>query len=259
MGAGSPMGKMSSFGTAVLCSVTLHGALLVLLIWGWVPEYRPRDVVQPRYIEASLLADIPKAKPVAKPPVAPPSPPPPKVDRQREQLQKQQEAARQAEQKRQQDQQRKLAEQKRQQEQKRQADAQRKREEEARRKAREAELAQAISQEEAVSESLEDSELVSTYEAYIQELIGSYWSRPPSARNGMQVELQIQLAPTGRVISVAVTRSSGNGAFDRAAEQAVYKVERFERLQELANTSRATFERQFRRFKLVFRPEDLRQ
>ncbi len=252
------MGKMSSFGTAILCSVALHGALLVLLIWGWVPEYRPRDVAQPRYIQASLLADIPKAKPVTKP-VAQPSPPPPKVDRQKEQQQKQQEVARQVEQKRQQDQQRKLAEQKRQQEQKRQAEAQRKREEEALRKVREAELARAISQEEAVSESLDDSELVSTYEAYIQELIGSYWSRPPSARNGMQVELQIQLAPTGQVISVAVTRSSGNGAFDRAAEQAVYKVERFERLQELASTSRATFERQFRRFKLVFRPEDLRQ
>ncbi len=252
------MGKMSSFGTAILCSVALHGALLVLLIWGWVPEYRPRDVVQPRYIQASLLADIPKAKPVAKP-VAQPAPPPPKVDRQKEQQQKQQEIARQVEQKRQQDQQRKLTEQKREQEQKRKAEEQRKREAEALRKVREAELARAISQEEAVSESLDDSELVSTYEAYIQELIGSYWSRPPSSRNGMQVELQIQLAPTGQVISVAVTRSSGNGAFDRAAEQAVYKVERFERLQELANTSRATFERQFRRFKLVFRPEDLRQ
>lgn len=257
MGAGSPMGKVSSFGTAVLCSAVLHGTLLVLLIWGWSPEYRPRDVVQPRYIQASLLADVPKAKPVAKP-VAQPSPPPPKVDRQKEQ-QQQQEVARQAEQKRQLDQQRKLTEQKRQQDQKRKADEQRKREEEALRKVREAELARAISQEEAVSESLDDSELVSTYEAYIQELIGSYWSRPPSSRNGMQVELQIQLAPTGQVISVAVTRSSGNGAFDRAAEQAVYKVERFERLQELANTSRATFERQFRRFKLVFRPEDLRQ
>lgn len=252
------MGKVSSYGAAIVCSVALHGLLLFLLIWGWVPEYRPRDVAQPRYIQASLLAELPRAKPVAKP-VARPAPPPPVVDRQKEQQQKQQEVARQVEQKRVQEQQRKQADQKRQQDQKKQAEDRRKREEEALRKQREAELARAISQEEAVSESLDDSELVSTYEAYIQELISSNWSRPLSSRNGMQVELQIQLAPTGQVISVAVTRSSGNGAFDRAAEQAVYKVERFERLQELATASRTTFERQFRRFKLIFRPEDLRQ
>ena len=82
-----------------------------------------------------------------------------------------------------------------------------------------------------------------------------YWSRPPSARNGMEALLQIQLIPTGEVVSVSVLKSSGNAAFDRSAINAVQKAASFPELQSLPTRE---FEKTFRRFRLLFRPEDLR-
>ncbi len=82
-----------------------------------------------------------------------------------------------------------------------------------------------------------------------------YWSRPPSARNGMEALLSLQLVPSGDVVSVSLVRSSGSAAFDRSAINAVEKAGSFP---ELARLPRAEFERSFRRFSLLFRPEDLR-
>jgi colicin import membrane protein len=71
----------------------------------------------------------------------------------------------------------------------------------------------------------------------------------------MEVLLALQLIPTGEVVSVTVVRSSGNTAFDRSAINAVEKAERFPELQNLPSRE---FEKTFRRFRLLFRPEDLR-
>ena len=67
--------------------------------------------------------------------------------------------------------------------------------------------------------------------------------------------LAVQLVPTGDVISVSVLRSSGNAAFDNSAVNAVKRANRFPELQNLPS---AEFEKSFRRFQLLFRPEDLR-
>jgi TonB family protein len=61
------------------------------------------------------------------------------------------------------------------------------------------------------------------------------------------------LAPTGEVVDVTVTDSSGSEAFDRSAIVAVRKAERF-----LVPEDRRQFERNFREFTVLFRPEDLR-
>ncbi|MFZ2209724.1 MAG: cell envelope integrity protein TolA [Porticoccaceae bacterium] len=99
---------------------------------------------------------------------------------------------------------------------------------------------------------------VSTYGDYVRDRIAGNWSRPPSARRDMQVELQIRIVPTGQVMGVAVTRSSGDPAFDQSAVSAVERAGRFDRLQELARKDPLLFEQYFRKFTLVFRPEDLR-
>ena len=99
------------------------------------------------------------------------------------------------------------------------------------------------------------SEMSASFVALIQQTVVNYWSRPPSARNGMEVELAIQLIPTGEVVSVTVIRSSGNTAFDRSAVNAVQKAGAFPELQKLPN---GEFEKTFRRFRLLFKPEDLR-
>jgi colicin import membrane protein len=91
--------------------------------------------------------------------------------------------------------------------------------------------------------------------ALIQQTVVNYWSRPPSARNGMECELVVQLIPTGEVVSVTVLRSSGNSAFDASAVNAVKRAGAFPELQKLPS---AEFEKNFRRLNLIFRPEDLR-
>jgi colicin import membrane protein len=98
-------------------------------------------------------------------------------------------------------------------------------------------------------------EMSASFAGLIQQTVTNYWSRPPSARNGMEVELRIQLIPTGEVVSVTIIRSSGDSAFDRSAVNAVEKAGAFPELQKLPN---AEFEKTFRRFTLLFKPEDLR-
>lgn len=95
-----------------------------------------------------------------------------------------------------------------------------------------------------------------SYKQVIFNRVRDNWSRPPSARTGMKCELLIEIVPTGRVVSVTVVESSGNSAFDRSAEQAVYKAESFPELKEM---SPSTFEKYYRRFHLIFNPQDLRQ
>ena len=69
----------------------------------------------------------------------------------------------------------------------------------------------------------------------------------------MQAVLRVFLVPTGEVTSVVVEESSGNDAFDQSALLAVRKAERFE-----VPADSSQFERNFREFTVVFRPEDLR-
>ena len=91
--------------------------------------------------------------------------------------------------------------------------------------------------------------------ALIKQAVIGRWTRPPSARNNMVAILEIALVPTGDVVGVTVLESSGNVAFDSSAVNAIEKVARFS---EVKSLERAVFERDFRRFQLIFRPEDLR-
>jgi colicin import membrane protein len=93
---------------------------------------------------------------------------------------------------------------------------------------------------------------VQSYQASIYDLVRKNWSRPPSARNGMQARFVVELIPTGEVLSVALVDSSGNGSFDRSAEQAIRRARRFD-----VPKDNELFEANFRRFYFLFRPEDL--
>jgi colicin import membrane protein len=117
------------------------------------------------------------------------------------------------------------------------------------------ELADAIADEDSRSVAVTAEEMSASYAALIRDTVVNYWSRPPSARNGMEALLAIQLVPTGEIVSVTVVRSSGSAAFDRSAMNAVEKAGSFP---ELRNLPPREFEQTFRRFQLLFRPEDLR-
>ncbi|MCR8921140.1 TonB family protein [Dasania sp. GY-MA-18] len=119
-----------------------------------------------------------------------------------------------------------------------------------------ADIADAISDEQETQQELTEAELANSLIALITQAIERNWSRPASARNGMEAELVLDLVPTGEVINVSVVKSSGNVAFDRSAVAAVKRARQFPELQQLPPK---VFQEQFRRLRMKFKPEDLRR
>ena len=106
--------------------------------------------------------------------------------------------------------------------------------------------------EEIGRQAVTNDEQILAYIGQVQRDIVSRWSRPPSARNGMQAVLRVRLVPTGEVVDVGVEQSSGNEAFDRSALLAVERSARFQ-----VPSDPNLFEKNFRSFTVLFRPEDL--
>lgn len=99
-----------------------------------------------------------------------------------------------------------------------------------------------------------ENDIVSQYMALIQQLVQENWIIPPSARNGMAALVEIRTTPVGDITSYSVIQSSGDPSFDRSVLQAVASVGNLQELRDLPN---AVYERNFRRFNLLFQPEDL--
>ena len=137
---------------------------------------------------------------------------------------------------------------KREAEKRREEQAQRERES---RQQREREDAQDAAAAEAASS---EFELIQSATGLIQQLVTENWSRPPSARNGMRAIIQIKMLPTGELVDVKITQSSGDPAFDRSAENAVYRAAPFA---ELTALPIRVFNQNFRTLSLIFQPEDL--
>ena len=79
------------------------------------------------------------------------------------------------------------------------------------------------------------------------------WARPPSARKGMTVVLQINMLPDGTVTAVKVAKSSGDASFDSSAVAAVKNIGRLTEMQGLKPNEFNPY----RSFKMTFTPEDL--
>lgn len=79
------------------------------------------------------------------------------------------------------------------------------------------------------------------------------WTRPPSARINMTVQLQVNMLPDGTITNVSVSRSSGDVPFDNSAVAAVKNIGR---LTEMQGLSPQDFQ-PYRSFKMTFTPEDL--
>ena len=233
------MPTFRDYSLPLLLAFGVHAAVALALSHGWKPPAVEPRIIKPDIVNAALLVlERPKPAPAPRPTPAPTPPatkpeqpvaevPKPKVDP--------------------------LAEQRREQE---EAERERQREEEARQKRLNA-LAESAFEEALERELMDlgqdaDEPATLTYIDGIYRAVVANWSRPPSARNDMEAHLQVELIPTGEVVSVTVTSSSGNSAFDRSAEAAVRKARRFE-----VPSETRLFERHFRSFVLLFKPQDL--
>ena len=95
-------------------------------------------------------------------------------------------------------------------------------------------------------------EEISFFSNLIRDQVIMNWKQPSSVQKGMTAEILITLVPTGEIIQVNLTKSSGNQAFDNSALNADQKVSKFENL----DMGRKLFDNHFRKFTLVFNPEN---
>lgn len=275
-----------TFSLPTFLSVFLHGTLLVLFLGNWDFFKSDEEPYKPHYVTATLVDLQPKAK------AAPQQRKEQILDskayedlknnkKQDEQRRKEAEALVQS----QREQQAKAAEAEKQKQQKikeeqaraakakaAQAEAEKKKQAEAEAQRKAEALKKTLREQEAQAEQrriqaarqLEakhiaesnDEANVKSYNELLSERVAQNWSRPPSARAGMVAIFNIDMLPNGQVIGVQLAKSSGNSAFDNAAEQAIKKVERFIEIKDIPID---VFERNFRHFQFAFNPEDLRQ
>ena len=97
-----------------------------------------------------------------------------------------------------------------------------------------------------------DLEKVMYFSSLIRDQIMSNWREPKSSKVGLKTEFIISLVPTGEVIDVSLTKSSGDKAFDQSALLAINKVNRFYDLE----MPRKLFDENFRNFTVVFSPKE---
>ena len=237
---------MQSYALPLFGAVLFHVLVAAFVIQGFESQDDIAEVVTPKVVNAKLLVIEPPKKvtavPAKQPVVRPAEPPAPKPrpepkEVKQDSVDRDDAAAKAA-----------------------QAERQRKEREAQRRQERLAALGELA--DDSLQRSLEaeaqqmldaqNAQQVRTYQAGIYDLVRKNWSRPPSARNGMQARFVVELIPTGELLSVALVDSSGNAAFDRSAELAIRRAKRFS-----VPADNTVFEANFRRFYFLFRPEDL--
>ncbi|MCY3822136.1 MAG: cell envelope integrity protein TolA [Gammaproteobacteria bacterium] len=235
------MDVFRDYSLPLLLAIGIHAGAALALSQGWKPPPAEPQAIRPDIVNAALLVlERPKPKPAPRPAPPPPAPKPePKPEPRVTEIPKPKVDP--------------LAEQRRREE---EAERERQREEQARKERLEAlaesAFEQALEQEmmEIGNDGLDAASM--SYVDGIYRAVVANWSRPPSARNDMETQLRVELIPTGEVVSVTVISSSGNSAFDRSAEAAVRKARRFDVPGEIR-----LFERHFRSFVLLFKPQDL--
>ena len=270
-----------SYLPSALISIIAHAVLIFLIVKG-VSFYEQTAPKHPVYIKATLVDLKTQAQASSSTPTNKSKPQQADIEKQNQQQKMAQEQVKLEQAKLEQAKKEKAALLKKQQEEnekqlkekqlkeKQVAEQQKREQEEKERKERERQVKQSFEEQlaqekqrlnaeleaEALAQQAQQDQLLSqSYASIIRQRVEENWSRPLSARKSMEAELSIVLIPTGEVIDVIVTKSSGNSAFDQSAVQAVKKVGQFEALKTMPSR---LFEKEFRKFKLVFKPQDLR-
>ncbi|HEB54985.1 MAG TPA: cell envelope integrity protein TolA [Gammaproteobacteria bacterium] len=65
---------------------------------------------------------------------------------------------------------------------------------------------------------------ISKYLGQIKNAVTRHWTLPAQEVKGLRCEVKVRIIPNGEVIDVQIIKSSGNLAFDRSVETAVYRA-----------------------------------
>jgi colicin import membrane protein len=94
----------------------------------------------------------------------------------------------------------------------------------AERKAAEKALQDQLTAERAALDAARNQQILGQYTAAMRQKVERNWIQPPSFRVGLSCTVRVQLMPGGDVASVQIVQSSGDAAYDRSVEAAVYRA-----------------------------------
>lgn len=209
-------------------------------LWSSLPALAPKPVPQPEPEPAPLPEPEPQPKPVPKPEPKLEQPKPVKADIELKDKKKEKEKKRKEEERKKAEAEKKLKDQVLKEQQDR-LEA----EQEALNKQRAAEAArQQMSAQAAAQRLMNDA--ISRISSHIRRFI----IMPPDVVGNPQAEFEVSLIPTGEVLNVKLSRSSGNPAYDNAVERAIRKASPLPLPTDPALVGR------FRELKLKFRPNE---
>ena len=252
--------KPQNYTVAIAVSLLLHSAVAFLLFWKW-PEVKKVMEPAPKHVTAEVIQVESAAEKERKQ----------KIESKRRQderaalqRKKQQElqAKQQAEAKKKEQQvlkEKALAEKKAKE---KVAQEQKKKEQAKQRQQQEESLLENLLKEERLREQKEQQEaqrqseqraaaMVTEFTEQIRAHVSSYWSYPSVVKPDDEVTVNIILVPTGEVVNVQVTKGSGNALLDSSVLQAIRKASPLPVPKDIR-----VFEKDFRNFKMKFRPEN---
>lgn len=209
-------------------------------LWSSLPASAPKPAPKPEPEPAPLPEPEPQPKPVPKPEPKLEQPKPVKADIELKDKKKEKEKKRKEEERKKAEAEKKLKDQVLKEQQDR-LEA----EQEALNKQRAAEAArQQMAAQAAAQRQMNDA--ISRISSHIRRFI----IMPPDVVGNPQAEFEVSLIPTGEVLNVKLSRSSGNPAYDNAVERAIRKASPLPLPTDPALVGR------FRELKLKFRPNE---
>lgn len=209
-------------------------------LWSSLPALAPKPVPQPEPEPAPLPEPKPQPKPVPKPEPKLEQPKPVKADIELKDKKKEKEKKRKEEERKKAEAEKKLKDQVLKEQQDR-LEA----EQEALNKQRAAEAArQQVAAQAAAQRLMNDA--ISRISSHVRRFV----VMPPDVVGNPQAEFEVFLIPTGEVLNVKLSRSSGNPAYDNAVERAIRKAS------PLPLPTDPSLLGRFRELKLKFRPNE---
>ena len=92
---------------------------------------------------------------------------------------------------------------------------------------------------------------IEKFSSIIKKQVVDNWNKPKGVSQNLKTEIEIDMVPTGEILSYRILKGSGNEAFDESAMKAISRVNTFDGL----GMQPKLFDDNFRKFILIFSPE----
>ena len=92
---------------------------------------------------------------------------------------------------------------------------------------------------------------IEKFSSIIKKQVVDNWNKPKGVSQNLKTEIEIDMVPTGEILSYRILKGSGNEAFDESAMKAISRVNIFDGLV----MQPKLFDDHFRKFILIFSPE----